>query len=323
MEPIESFEDLIKVFEKKGYNFSDFKYENDFYLAQKCEMLAAEVWEQTLPPDKRTEANIIPEMLLHGAFYTFLVLMGSPRNLYGLTPEALDVIKNTKLSADIGDLFIADLIDEPYFLYSLNQKPLFDDVQFIALFIDDADYLDCIINLKNGSSFNNVIPFDDIKEIVFKKDIQIADNPANKGIIERGLTDDLKSEQLKINKGILFFAKFLLLLNCEKTPIIVDYLHPAEKKSVLNQKKDSNRRSVSYKKISLTTEYKFRIEQKNAQSRGKVDKSGKVLVPIKVSGHIRSQPYGKDNKLRKLIYIEEHESTAWVCTEIRKIKVLE
>jgi len=61
----------------------------------------------------------------------------------------------------------------------------------------------------------------------------------------------------------------------------------------------------------------------NAQSRGKVDKSGKVLVPIKVSGHIRSQPYGKDNKLRKLIYIEEHESTAWVCTEIRKIKVLE
>lgn len=224
-EPIESFEDLMKAFEKKGFDFSDFIYENDSCLAFKCEMLAAEIWEQKLPPDKRTEARIIPEMLLHGAFYTFLVLMGSPRNLYGLTPEALDVIINTKLSADIEDLFIANLIDKPFFLYSLNNKPLFDDVQSIAIFIDDVDFLDCIINLTKGSSFNDVIPFDDIKEIVFKKDIQIADNPANKGIIERGLTDDLKSEQLKINKGILLFAKFLLLLNCEKTPIIVDYLH--------------------------------------------------------------------------------------------------
>lgn len=42
-----------------------------------------------------------------------------------------------------------------------------------------------------------------------------------------------------------------------------------------------------------------------------------------VSGHIRSQPYGKDRQLHKFIYIEEHESKYWVNNGIKKVIITE
>ncbi len=321
-EPINSFEDLLHYFEKSGFNFEDFKYDKDFYLAQKCQLLAEKVRTESLPPDKRTDGNIIPDMLLHGAFYTFLILMGSPRNLHGITPDALNIIKTTKISLDIEDIFIADLVDKPYFLYSLNNEPLYDDVLSISIFIDDSDFVSCIINQMDGRSFNKDIPFDRIAKVLDEQNIQIDENPVNNAIIERGLADDLKLITQKIYKGFFLLAQFLLLLECEKTPIFIDYLHPKDKKASLSKKMKKINRKISYKKVSLTTEYKSRIQEKNSQSQEKLNKEGKLLIPIRVSGHIRSQPYGTGNKLRKLIYIEEHESKSWVNTEIRKITVL-
>jgi len=320
--PIESFDDLLQHFKNLNYNLKDFEYKNDFYLAQKCQLLAEKIWEESLPPNKRTEENIIPEMLLHGAIYTFLILMGIPRNLHGLTPDALDIIKTTKLSIDIEDLFIADLVDRPYFLYSLNNAPLYDDVLSIAIFIDDADFVSCIINLTNGNSFSEDIPFDKIVETLNKQNNQMGDNPVNKALIEKGLMEDLITIPRKIHQGFFLFAQFLLLLKCEKTPIYVDYLHPKDKKNSLSLKKKTIKRKISYKKVSLTTEYKSRMHERISQSGGKLNKEGKALIPIRVSGHIRSQPYGTGNMLRKLIYIGEHESSSWVNTEIRKITVL-
>lgn len=220
LKAIESVEDLITFIKKEGYPLNDFSYDKNESLAYTCYKLAWITRTNDLAPEERSEENIQPDASLYGNFFTFLILLGNPKELFGISSDALEIIKSSNLAVRIEDLVISDLINKPYFLYSLSGEPLFDDVINVSVFVDDVDYLCCIINLTDGKSFSHAISFDDINQVLYEQNNSMLDIKLLDPLVKRKLTNNANHILKKTDKGFFLVAQFVLLLNCEKTPIL-------------------------------------------------------------------------------------------------------
>lgn len=320
---IENIDDIFSIYNKHYLNLLEFTAKKSKGLYSNCYDLAHYLNKKLLREEYKQDCYFDTETHYQGSVFTFLILMGNPKELSGITNEALDLIKTSKLSVNIEELFLEKRIDKSYFLYSVSNQPLFDDVMSIAVFFDHTESVfGCIITQQDGRRFSRTMDFGLIHEILNERK-EVQKLKANY-LEERKLTDDANVTLEKIHNSIFFFAKFLLLLRCEKTPIYVDYLHPKDKKTNSKKiKKHGNKKKISYKKVSLTKEYREKTRCFASSNTQKLDLSDKKLKKIIVRGHIRLQPHGPGHELRKLIFIEEHESKTWVSKGIKQIKYVD
>lgn len=121
-----------------------------------------------------------------------------------------------------------------------------------------------------------------------------------------------------MKEGIEFIRKFHAIKECEKTPIEVV---SAESKKSQNLSKKGIRKTggIFRYQISLTKRYVSVKKEKHEA----MDKEGKTLAVVKVSGFIRNQAYGEGLSLRKKIWVDSFTRGQWIKTGITYVTVKE
>ena len=321
---ISSFEELKKYVREEGFEISDSEINTPFSNGEKpplllrLERLAAMVISQSTPPDSRNDESIYEDAKVSARIHYLQCTMGEQKELFFITREACNLIATTKLTAKINQNFCNAYFKKPVFIYSSDEYPLFEDVNGIAAFFDDEKFLTVIISTKQGRLFfmdyglrdSNIEALPNHFERLHGEDFISLPN---------GYEINTKDVD-KVHYALNLISKFVLLLVSEKKPLIV------EKQGKKNGKPKEEKRingTLLYKKVSLT----YDLRQKYKKDRESfethiLDKEGKVLKAIKVTGHIRMQPYGPNLSKVKPIYIAEHDSKAWVNEGIKLVKVI-
>jgi hypothetical protein len=115
-----------------------------------------------------------------------------------------------------------------------------------------------------------------------------------------------------------FITVLALLLEAERTPILVDGGSKKSKKRNRNKKLESNSGWIEQR---IYINAKYQTKSNNIDEHTPLDKDGKKLKNVHIQGFLRNQPYGPQHKLRKYIYIEGFESSRWTYNGDTKIIV--
>lgn len=329
---INSFDDLVDDFKRLGYDIPDknpdlpnpYLWEDGTpkkNLLAQLESLAYIARYNQVPPSERLDEEAMMEdaRMIARRWYG-ICAMGDYKPLYLITKEAASLILSTKLTARIDNKFCKRYLEKPVFVYAGNDNCLFSDVNGILVFFDESDFLICAISTISGRQGYSDIRLRDNDEWASPE--AIAHNiltPDDEYICPNGIVVDCKLTD-KLTEAVSFIMKFILLLDAEKQPLVVQ---DQIKKKGKPEKSKQIFGSIAYKKISLTYDLQKHYSVKNHEETEVLDKEGKTLRAIKVSGHIRMQPYGPGWSKKKPIYIAEHESKAWVNDGIRMVKVVE
>lgn len=239
--------------------------------------------------------------------------MGDNPTINIITPDASRLIKNTGLKVNIDQHL--DILKTPIFLMARNGF-LYDNVKELAIFY-----------LKESMKFHIIqtiyIDRTQVVQAIFltnsailgiAKDLQI--DEFNKQEVESLGKEIIVEQVVSAGKETLTYVlKFLLLLNSEKTPI--------EKKETDGMGKRLSGKykvSPSYQSISLTTKYLAKRKELEV-ARGELNKDGKILSLVEVSGFIKEQAYGENRSLRKTIYVDGYESHRWKKDGVKTINI--
>ena len=108
----------------------------------------------------------------------------------------------------------------------------------------------------------------------------------------------------------MFCTKLLALLDCERTPLLVDGVAPnngtSERRTGNSSLKKKGPRTVT---ISLTERYSHTVTK---TGEGHLDKDGLVKTVVSISGFIRTQHYGPGRSQKKQIWIDGFMRGQWV-----------
>ena len=282
------------------------------YFIEKYHALPRDFAEQNID-------TLMSESEIMGVCLNAFFRMPNPKPLYLITKDAVSVIQTTRLTGSIGQDFCREYLQTPVFIYSGEGFTLFDDVVALILFTDDEGYMTCVIEFTDGRYLvQNVDLRNGAKEVspVFH------DDGGEEYVLENGFVINRSSKEMA-HSAIVYIAKFILLLNSDKQPILVEPLHKTKANSTPEKEKKIFG-NISYKKISLTHEYKTKLgDDRKGGSHVALDREGKTLRVVKVTGHIRMQAYGPGWTKHRPIYIEAHESRAWKKDGIQLVKVVE
>jgi hypothetical protein len=114
-----------------------------------------------------------------------------------------------------------------------------------------------------------------------------------------------------------FIAVLALMLEAERTPILIDDGSKKSRKRNRDKKPGNNSGWIE-RRIYVNAKYQTR---NNIDEHIPLDKDGKKLKNVHIQGFLRNQPYGPQHKLRKYIYIEGFESSRWTYDGNTKITV--
>lgn len=104
--------------------------------------------------------------------------------------------------------------------------------------------------------------------------------------------------------AVSFIEKFLAVKECDKSPIEI-FDRESEKLAKKGIKKVSG---IFRYQVSLSKRYEA-IKRERHEA---LDKDGKVLTTVKVSGFVRNQAYGEGRALRKRIWVDGFTRGQWV-----------
>lgn len=194
-------------------------------------------------------------------------------------------------------------LKSPFLIESKQGTFLFDDIDAIGGYFDNDDGLILLTHTKDGTYFsksNNLfrgIRLDQINFIPMQGSII---PPGNK------------------NPNVLPFIMILaLMLEAEKTPVRID---SGAKKSQKRNMHNSNQKNLSdwvERRIYIDATVSHNASEKITT----MNKDGKEKQKVQIKCFLRHQAYGPDHSLRKLIYVEDHQSTRWVKKGDKKITV--
>jgi hypothetical protein len=106
-----------------------------------------------------------------------------------------------------------------------------------------------------------------------------------------------------------FLTIFSLMLEAEKTPILVEIKNEKSDKIYKNSKNFNADTEWITKRVYIDKNIKY--VKKNSDEHNILDKKGKQLKDVNVTGYLRQQHYGKNLEFTKTIYIETHDSKRW------------
>jgi len=229
------------------------------------------------------------------------IKLGNPMTVHVLTDSVCKKVQRVKIeSLPTG---YPKFIEKPFLIEAKPGSYLLDDIDAIGGFIDDEDNLILIIYSANGTFFTRAKdPFKgtriDAINFIPRHDSFIP--PADK------------------NMNVFPFITVLaLMLEAEKTPILIDY----------GTKKSRKRSSAKGKNADLSDWIECRIyidakySSKTAKDSIPMDKEGKEKRDVHIQGFLRNQAYGPEHSLRKWIYVEDFDSTRWAKKGDRKITI--
>lgn len=134
-----------------------------------------------------------------------------------------------------------------------------------------------------------------------------------KGIQKCGISIFFKSENAT-DEDLAFPAKLLALQHCSNSPIVVR--DPEIEKAEKHGMKITS--GVTRRMISLSDRY---YSLKRQPGRKAMDKNGKTLTVVQVSGFVRNQPYGKGRTQYKKIWVDGFTRGQWVNTGLSYVTV--
>ena len=197
------------------------------------------------------------------------------------------------------------------------------DLNGIAAFIDSNGYFVVIISLANGLLFCKNFKLDDPQTVLSRKDSlyeHVANTEMVKILFERKEPTSTTNRMEGFFDAIEYLSKYILLLKCEKRPV---YLHSQTSKGSKNPAtRFKHEGYINAQTVSLTKEYVHDYSPREIEEHAVLDKEGKVLKAIVVTGHIRMQAYGPGRTLRRPVYIAEHQSSAWVNDGVRVLRIV-
>jgi hypothetical protein len=107
---------------------------------------------------------------------------------------------------------------------------------------------------------------------------------------------------------IAFITVFALMIEAERTPIIIENARVRKQGSGNKVQPNNYKSDWIEKRVYIDTKY---VPQYKSEIHGHLDTEGKVLKDVYVHGFLRHQACGPELKLRKYIYIEGFDSTRW------------
>ena len=115
---------------------------------------------------------------------------------------------------------------------------------------------------------------------------------------------DGRNSSKNLAEALSFIEKFLVIKDCEKSPIEI-----SDRESEKLAKKGIKKVSGLFRyQVSLSKRYEAIKREKHEA----MDKDGKVLTTVKVSGFVRNQAYGEGRSLRKKIWVDGFTRGQWV-----------
>lgn len=112
-----------------------------------------------------------------------------------------------------------------------------------------------------------------------------------------------------------FVRKYLAIRKAEKSPI-----EAVDRESLKLERKGIKKTSGVFRySVSLSKRYKAIRREKHEA----MDKTGKVLTTVNVSGFVRNQPVGEGRKERKLIWVDGFSRGQWVRQGITYVSIKE
>ena len=235
------------------------------------------------------------------------IKLGDPLTVHVLTEAVCKKVQRVKI-VNLPSEYPA-FLKTPFFIESKPGNVLFDDIDAIGGFIDNNDFI-LVMWAKNGTYFTKTeTPF---KGIRLDKITYV---PRQDGITPPSADQ---------NKNVFPFITVLaLMLEAEKTPILVDHGTKKSKKRNISKNKNIDISDWVEKRILIDAKYSKETENavKDTQSKTSLNKTGKEKKDVHVQGFLRYQAYGPEHSLRKWIYIEDYPSTRWKKTGDIKITV--
>jgi hypothetical protein len=145
-------------------------------------------------------------------------------------------------------------------------------------------------------------------------------------VTQNWTTSESELWESDINKAVRFVVTYAMLLEAENSPVEVFEGSPnapgGMKKSEKKVKpQDPSKFEWSVRRVYLTKQAQKYEKTITQTVNGPLDKNGKIIVGVRVRGHIRQQRCGKGLSETKSIYIEEHASRRWMGTAV-KVQVL-
>jgi len=235
---------------------------------------------------------------------------GKNITVHTLTDGVIEKVKHTKIENMPNE--IPNFMKKPFLIESRREKPLYDNVYSIGGFILNNEICLIIKEVENNTPGlfcqHEKASFDGRKI----DDLNL--------IYNRNFTFDPSYVQARSRKDTFAFAIiFSLMLEAEKTPILIETKNDKPDKRAINtNKKLKNDTSWIIKRVYI--DKVIRYENTSSESVA-YDKTGKTLKNVIVNGFLRKQHYGNENSKEKWIYIESFGSKRWTNEYNTKIIV--
>jgi hypothetical protein len=217
---------------------------------------------------------------------------GNTITLHTLTDGVVNKIRNTKICTMPNE--IPHFMNFPFIIEARHDNVLFDDVVCIGGYLDKAEL--CLII--TSQDHNSIIQY--IDAAYDGRDLESIN------FSQFGITVCGSKKELDDTNAIAFVTVFALMIESERTPIIVEDRRKNKKNT--GGKIASNDYTSDWieKRVYIDRSY---VPHYKSETHGELDTEGKILKEIHVHGFLRNQAYGPDKKLRKWIYIEGVDST--------------
>lgn len=189
---------------------------------------------------------------------------------------------------------------------------IFGDLLEVAFVKSEGDLLFLVTesitkDRQHRQSFTFVMPRIDIetkKEIVFDVN-EFIDMHGKYDKIDDGFATDV----------LMFLVKLFLVKNCSKTPV--------ESTEMLSRSRIAKKGAHAVPRMEYLSLSKRYYSQTYENSEGDpMDKAGKKIVNVEVSGFLRSQPYGKGRTGRRTIWVDGFVRRQWMNEGIRIVKLV-
>jgi len=228
------------------------------------------------------------------------LMLGEPMTVYQLTDSVCRKILSVRIE-NLPDEY-PQFLKNPFLIESKPGKYLFDDITTIGGYINDEGIF-------------VIIAYGDINSLVLKEE-----NPFNGIRLDKinfyTNDDNSKAHENKAKNILPFITVLSLMLEAERSPVLIDDGNKKTRKRNRGQSKNSGGADWIEHRIYLDALYSSKNEYTN---HAPMDKHGKIKRDVFIQGFLRNQPYGPKHSLRKWIYVEGFESSRWSYDDNRKI----
>jgi len=233
------------------------------------------------------------------------IRLGNPMTVHVLTDSVCKKVQRVKIM-DLPNSY-PKFLEKPFLIESKPGSFLLDDIDAIGGFIDDNDDFILVMWSSSGTFFTRTkTPFNGIRidQINFVPRPESFIPPPDKNL-----------------NVFPFLTVFALMMEAEKTPIVVD--HGTKKSRKRNQAKSKTAVLSDWVECRVFIDAKYSAKQVKDSVPDSIpmDKTGKEKHDVHIDGFIRLQHYGPNNSLSKSIYVDGFDSGRWANTGNKKITV--